>query len=92
VELHELGIGDLGAGQGGQAQALAAHLGGRGGDGVEAADPAGGQDHGAGDDLDQGAVDLGEDADDAAVGVLQQPRGRGRSRGSRWRARRGRRR
>jgi hypothetical protein len=27
VELHELRIGDLGPGQGGQAQALAAHLG-----------------------------------------------------------------
>ena len=77
MELHELRIGDRRASERRQAQALAAHLGGRGGDGVEAADAAGRQDHGGRADLDQGAVDLRQHADDPTCRVLQKPAGAG---------------
>ena len=53
MELDELGIADARAGQGRHGQALAAHAGGIGGHGVEAADPAGRQQGGRGDDLDR---------------------------------------
>ena len=47
VELHELGIGDDRAGARGHAEAAALRFRRVGGDGVEVADAAGGQDHGA---------------------------------------------
>ena len=48
VELHELGVGDDGAGAGGERERLAARVGGIGGDGVEAADAARREHHGGG--------------------------------------------
>ena len=56
MELHELGVGDAGAGAGGQGQPLAAHGGGIGGDRIKAADAAGGQDHRRCGDLDETPV------------------------------------
>ncbi len=75
MELHELGIDDLGAGQGGQGEALAANLNGVGGDGVEATQAAGRQDHGGGGDLGPLAGDVGQNAADSAGGVHQQRQG-----------------
>ncbi len=72
VELDELGIGDLSPRQGRQRQALAADGDGIGGDGVEAAQAAGGEDGGRGGDLHQSAAHLGQHAAHTTFGVGQQ--------------------
>ncbi len=75
VKLHEFRIGDLGARQGCQGQALAAHGGGHGGHGIETAQAPGGQDHGAGHDLDLTAAEIDQGAAHATVLILQQSQG-----------------
>ena len=71
MELHEFRIGDQGAGARRHAQTLAARFQRVGGDGIERAKSAGGQDHGAGAEQDQPRIraDAGtrEDAGDPAT-------------------------
>lgn len=71
MELHELGVADPGAGEGGEPEGVAGVLVPAGG-GVapDAGVPAGGEDHGVGVDDHRGAVDDVEavGAEDAAVG------------------------
>ena len=77
MELHELGVEHLGAGEGGEAQPVAAHLRRVGGDGVEAAQAAGGQHRGRGDHGQEAAVALHQRPTHPAGSVLQQGAGAG---------------
>ncbi len=72
VKLDEFGIGDPGAGQGRQGQALAANGAGVGGDLIEAAEAARGEDCRRRDDLELAAGVLGQHATHSARGVAQQ--------------------
>ena len=71
MELHEFRIGDQRAGARRHAQAFAARFQRIGGDGIERAQPAGGEDHGAGAEQHQPGMraqaGAGEQAGDAAI-------------------------
>ena len=72
MELDELRIGDLRAGQGGEAQTLAPQLGRSRSHGIETADTARGQNHGRRDNLGQLSALFDQHAPDAAAVVLQE--------------------
>ncbi len=75
VELHELGIGDAGAGGGGQRQALADGRGRIGGHCIEAAQPSGRQDGRGRQDLAQAAAGFHQHPAHPALCVLEQGAG-----------------